>query len=144
MKKTIFVILLIFLAIVVAIYMNYKELLAKQSNAQKFNADFLFYNQEAVLGTSVTTVINKAFDNNEKCNIPKDENGEYKPDGKNSIKIYVHMLINDTTYPMEVLKKSGLENFTNYFGEVEFKCTDVKFHTTTGRIAEMTFTATQE
>lgn len=144
MKKTIFVILLVFLAIIACIYMNYKELLSKQTQAQKFNSEFLFYNQEAVLGTSVTTVINKAIDNNEKFQIPKDENGLYIADKENSIKIYVHMLINETTYPMEALKKSGLENFTNYFGEVEFKCTDVKYHESTGKVAEMTFTATQE
>ena len=95
MKKTIFVILLVFLAIIACIYMNYKELLSKQTQAQKFNSEFLFYNQEAVLGTSVTTVINKAIDNNEKFQIPRDENGLYIADKENSIKIYVHMLINE-------------------------------------------------
>lgn len=143
MKKTIFVILLIFLVTIVCIYMNYKELLVKQTGAEKFNSEFEFYNKDSILGTDITTIINKAIDNNEKYNIKKDEKDEYIPDDENSIKIYVHMLINETTYPMEDLKKLGLDSFTRYFGEVEFKCTNVKYHQKTGKIAEMTFAATQ-
>lgn len=142
MKKTIFVILLIFLTIVVCIYMNYRELLVSQLDAQKFNAEFEFYQKDSILGTDITTVINKAIDHNEKFKIPKDENGNYIADNQNSIKIYVYMIINETTYPMESLQKSGLDKFTRYFGEVEFKCSDVKYHQATGKIAEMTFAAT--
>ena len=143
MKKTIFVILSIFLVIIISIYMNYKEDLMVQNQAKKFNLEFEFYNKESVLGTDVTTVINRAIDNNEKYDIPKSENGEYIPDEENSIKIYVHMIINETTYPMEKLKNVGLAEFTKYFGEVEFKCTDVKYHEATGKIAEMTFASTE-
>ena len=123
--------------------MNYKELLSHQTQAQKFNAEFEFYNKEAILGTDITTVINKAIDHNEKNGVAKDENGLYLENEENSIKIYVHMLINETTYPMENLKKTGLNEFTRFFGEVEFQCTNVKYHKATGQIAEMTFAATQ-
>ena len=143
MKKTIFVIVLIFVTIIICIYMNYRELQGSQREAQKFNANFEFYNKPAILGTNITTIINKAIDNNETYNIPKDEKGLYLPDEKNSIKIYVHMLINGRTYPMEQLKSTGLDEFTRYFGEVEFKCANVKYHKSTGKIAEMTFEATQ-
>lgn len=112
--------------------------------AQKFNSEFEFYNKESVLGTDVTTLINKAIDNNEKLGIKKDENDMYIADSENSIKIYVHMILDDTTYPMEILKKTGLTEFTRYFGEVQFKCTNVKYHEKTGKIAEMTFAATKE
>lgn len=144
MKKTIFIILLIFLTIIVCIYMNYKDALVTQNQARKFNSEFELYNRESVLGTDITTLINKAIDNNEKFDIPKDENGKYIPDEQNSIKIYVYMLINETTYPMETLNTRGLQEFTKAFGEVEFKCTDVKYHKTSGKVAEMTFAATQE
>lgn len=144
MKKTICVVLLIFLTITVCIYMNYKEALLVQNQAKKFNAEFEFYNKESILGTDVTTLINKAIDNNEKYNIPKDKNNLYISDEKNSIKIYVYMIINETTYPMENLYDRGLAEFTQYFGEVEFKCTNVKYHELTGKIAEMTFAATEE
>ncbi len=143
MKKTIFIILSIVLVIIICIYMNYKELLSKQTDAQKFNQTFEFYNKEAIYGTDVTTVINKAIDNNQKFNIPKDEKGLYIADDKNSIKIYVYMLINETTYPMESFVNLGLDEFTRNFGEIKFECTDVKYHQTTGKIAEMTFAAKQ-
>lgn len=144
MKKTIFVLLLIFLVIIVCIYMNYKQALVVQNQAIKFNSEFEFYNKKSILGTDITTLINKAIDNNEKYNIPKDENDVYIADDENSIKIYVYMLINDTTYPMETLNTRGLQEFTRYFGEVEFECTAVKYHKATGKIAEMTFAAKQE
>lgn len=143
MKKTIFILLSIVLVIIICIYMNYRELLYKQTDAKKFNQTFEFYNQESIYGTDVTTVINKAIDNNEKFNISKDETGIYKPDDKNSIKIYVYMLINETTYPMESFINLGLSEFTRNFGEIKFECTDVKYHQSTGKIAEMTFAAKQ-
>lgn len=144
MKKTVFVILLIFLMIIVCIYMNYKDMLINENEAKKFNSEYEFYNKESILGTDITTLINKAIDNNEKYKIEKDQNGIYIADEKYSIKIYVYMIINKTTYPMEQLIATGLSDFTRYFGEVEFKCTDVKYHKSTGRIAEMTFAATEE
>lgn len=143
MKKTILIVLSIFLAIIVCIYMNYKQVLVEKSQAKKFNYDYEFYNRENILGTDITTLINKAIDNNEKYNIEKDENGLYISDGKFSVKIYIHMIINDKTYPMEDLTKAGLTDFTRYFGEVNFKCTETKYHKQSGRIAEMTFSATQ-
>ena len=139
MKKTILVILLVFLVIIMCIYMNYKQALKAQNEAQKFNSDFEFYNKEAILGTDITTIINRAIDNNEKYEIQKDESGYYIADDEYSIKIYIYMIINDTTYQMEDLKKTGLQDFTKYFGEVDFKCTDVKYHEQTGRISEMYF-----
>lgn len=142
MKKTIVVILSILLTIIICIYMNYKQFIIAQNTSNKFNSDYEFYNKEAILGTDITTLINKAIDNNEKYSISKDENGIYISDNKYSIKIYVYMIISDETYPMESIVKTGLTEFTKYFGEVNFKCTDVKYHQSTGRIAEMTFAST--
>ena len=145
MKKTILVILSIFLTIIICLYMNYKNMMILQTQAKKFNQEYEFYSkQETVLGTDITTLINKAIDNNEKYNIKKDKNGMYIADDKNSMKIYVYMLINETTYSMEQLVVTGLTDFTRYFGEVEFKCTDVKYHSSTGRISEMVFAATEK
>ena len=143
MKKTILVVLSIFLIMIVCIYVNYKETLITQNQAKRFNSEFEFYNKASVFGTDITTVINKAIDNNEKYDIEKNENGEYIPDEENSIKIYIHMIINETTYPMEKLKSTGLDDFTRYFGEVEFRCTEIKYHKATGKIAEMTFASTE-
>jgi len=140
MKKTVFVILLIFLAIIVAIFMNYRELTTNQNIATKFNKDFEFYNKASILGTDVTTVINRAINNNEKYSVPKDENDLYIANETDSIKIYVCFSTKDDEYyPMENLKKNGLKEFTRYFGEIEFRCTSIKYHQKTGTIAEMKF-----
>ena len=143
MKKSIIVILSIFLIIIISIYMNYRQVVSKELQSRKFNSDYEFFNKESILGTDVTTMINKAIDNNEKHNIQKDDDGVYIADDKYSVKINVYMIINDTTYPMEALVKTGLSDFTRYFGEVKFKCTDVKYHKSTGRVAEMTFASTE-
>lgn len=143
MKKTIIVILSIFLIIIISIYMNYRQIVSSKLQARKFNQEFEFFNKENILGTDVTTMINKAIDNNEKHNIKKDENGLYISDDEYSVKIYVYMMIDENTYPMEQLVKTGLSKFTRYFGEVHFKCTDVKYHESNGRIAEMTFASTE-
>ena len=143
MKKTIIVILSILLIMLISIYMNYRQVLSGKLQARKFNQDYEFFNKESILGTDVTTMINKAIDNNEKHNIKKDENGLYISDNDYAIKIYVYMIIDEKTYPMEELVKAGLDSFTRYFGEVHFKCTDVKYHKSTGRISEMTFASTE-
>ena len=143
MKKTIIVILSIFLIIIISIYMNYRQAVAAELQAKKFNSDYEFFNKESILGTDVTTMINKAIDNNEKHNIQKGQDGVYIADDKYSVKIYVYMIIDDTTYPMESLVQTGLSDFTRYFGEVKFKCTDVKYHKSTGRVSEMTFASTE-
>ena len=143
MKKTIIVILSILLIIIISIYMNYKQTLSIKLQAVKFNQDYEFFKKDSVLGTDVTTIINKAIDNNEKHKIKKDKNGVYIEDDEYSVKIYVYMLIDENTYPMEQLVKTGLSQFTKYFGEVHFKCTDVKYHESNGRIAEMTFASTE-
>ena len=57
----------------------------------------------------------------------------YNKDGLNGL---------DTTYKMERITNLGMESFIAYFGEVGFKCTDIKYHEKTGRVASMTFEAT--
>ena len=37
----------------------------------------------------------------------------------------------------------GIDSFIEYFGVVGFKCTDIQYHKTSGRIASMTFEATE-
>ena len=51
------------------------------------------------------------------------------------------MIINETTYRMERINSLGMNSFVAYFGQVSFKCTDVKYHEKTGRISSMTFEA---
>lgn len=143
MKRILFTICLISVIIIVILFMNYREFQKKQLETQKFNNIYEEYNQENLNGLDITTIINKAIDNNEKYEIAKDENGVYIADDQYSVKIYITMVLNEKTYTMERINAVGMEAFIQNFGIIEFDCTDIKYHEKTGRVAEMTFEATE-
>ena len=79
--------------------------------------------------------------NNEKYQIPKDDNGIYVLDDEYSIEIYVIMVKDEEPYRMERFSQNDISSFIRLFGEVGFKCVDKTYHDKTGRIATMTFEA---
>lgn len=139
MKKTLIIIFVIFIIIMSILFMNLRNVQKNNLEIQKFNSGYEFYNKEDLCGIDITTIINKAIDNNEKYEIEKDSSGLYIADNEYSVNIYVTMIINQKTYPMEKIKEIGIETFTEFFGEVKFKCTDIKYHEENGRISSMTF-----
>ena len=87
MKKTIlliFCIIIIILSVIYTKYINYKS---EKNEIKKFNLQYEAYLNKQILGTELTTVINKAVDNNERNKVQKDKNDVYIEDDKNSIKI---------------------------------------------------------
>ena len=46
---------------------------------------------------------------------------------------------NDSIYQMETFYKNGMQNFLNYYGNIKFKCTDIKYHKTTNKVKYMLF-----
>lgn len=143
MKKTLTIIFVIFAVIMSILFMNYRSVQRKNAVISAFNAGYEFYNRDNLKGVDITTVINKAVDNNEKYEIKKDASGEYISDSENSIKIYIKMIINEKTYSMERIKEIGLDTFTEFFGEIAFKCSEIKYHEKNGKISEMTFESIQ-
>ena len=143
MKKTVVLILVILCIIVGIIFIKFNNYKMKQDEINKFNSFYENYNKDGLNGLDITTVINKARSNNDKYEIPKNEEGLYILDDEYSIEIYVTMIINETTYRMERIEDLGMNSFVAYFGEVSFKCTDVQYHEKTGRVASMTFEATE-
>lgn len=139
MKKTLLIICILFLIIMLILFMNLKQVQKQNRELQKFNSEYEFYNREDLCGVDITTVINKAVDNNEKYEVKKDENDYYVPNEENSIKIYIKLINNEKTYEMERIKQIGLESFVEFFGEVDFKCTDIEYHEKSGKISKMTF-----
>lgn len=138
MKKTLSIICVIFLVIMLILFWNLKQVQAVGREVQKFNSDFEFYNRDGICGIDITTVINKAYDNNEKYGVKRDENNYYVPDNENSINIYIKLKNTGETYKMESIRQIGLESFVELFGEVEFKCDKIEYHKN-GKISEMTF-----
>ena len=143
MKKILAVLLILMIIIVIVVVFYYKDIQAKKQEIDNFNRVYLNYNKDNLNGLDITTIINRAISNNEKYAIAKDEEGLYVLDDEYSIEIYVTMIINETTYRMERIEDLGMNSFVAYFGEVSFKCTDVQYHEKRGRVASMTFVATE-
>ena len=143
MKKNVFTICLIFAIIIIVLFLKYQEVKKSQIETKKFNHTYEQYHTENLNGLDITTVINKAIDNNEKYEIEKDKDGIYISDDAYSIKIYITMIINGKTYSMEKINAVGMEAFVQNFGIIDFKCTDMQYHEKTGRVSQMTFEATE-
>ena len=143
MKKIFAVLLLILVVISVVIMIKFQNYKNEKEAIAKFNLEYEEYNKDNLNGLDITTVINKAVNNNEKYKITKDENGLYINDNNNSIQIYITMIINGKTYPMERINNLGIDSFIEYFGVISFKCTDIKYHEDSGKVSTMTFEATE-
>lgn len=135
--KKIAIFFFIIVIIVVAVsymYLNYK---ANYYEAKKENNQFESYYEQEFYGADVVTIINKAIDNNLTNQVQRDENGKYIENDTNSIKIDIYMLDNDTTYDMETLYAGGMEQFIQYYNQIKFKCTEMKYHKSNGKVKYM-------
>lgn len=139
-----FIVIMVFILVIIFIVsFNIKTVERQNNEVKKFNQEYEYFNKDTTTGIDITSLINKASSNNEKYGIPKDKEGLYIIDDEYSIVIYVKMIINDTTYRMERLSGERLNTFTELFGTINFKCTDISYHEKNGRIASMTFEATE-
>ena len=140
MRKNLLIIFVILIIILVIACMKYKDIQATKREVAKFNYDYEEYNKDNLNGLDITTLINRAISNNEKFGVEKNEENLYNLEDENCIEIYIKMIINNTTYRMERINNLGIDSFIEYFGEVSFKCIDIKYHKN-GRIKSMTFEA---
>ena len=137
--KKIFIFFVIVIVIVCGIsylYLNYK---AELNMTKKANLEFEKYLNEDVYGTDLATIINRAVDNNEKNKVSKNNKAIYLENGTNSISIEIKMIDNDTIYQMETIYNKGIQNFINYYGNIKFKCVEIKYHTSTSKAKYMLF-----
>lgn len=54
------------------------------------------------------------------------------------------MLDDDSVYKMEKFYNDGIKNFITYYGNIKFKCTDIKYHSATNQVKYMLFEQTTE
>ena len=128
MKKLIVIILClvgVVLSVFAVKYMNYKSEIAK---IKEENLEFETYLNKQILGTELTTFINKAVDNNERFNVLKDEQGFYIKNDINSIEIEIKITDNDTIYKMETLYNGGIVDFVQYYNSIYFECTKIEYN----------------
>ena len=138
MKKTliyIICIVLIILSVIGTKYLNFKE---QKSLIQKYNLEYEVYLNQDITGRELTTAINRAVNNNEKNSVQKDEKGFYIDDDNNSVKIEIKILDNDITYQMETLYNGGMENFIQYYGDINFNCSKIDYNSK-GKVSHIIF-----
>lgn len=143
MKKIVifFAIIIIIICAISYIYLNYK---ATINVTKKSNWEFEKYLNEEVNGTDLATIINRAVDNNEKNEIKKNNKSIYLDNETNSICIEIKMLDNDNIYQMETIYNNGIQNFITYYGNIKFKCIEIKYHKSTNKIKYMLFSQITE
>lgn len=105
---------------------------------KKFNSQFEDYIEEEINGVDLTTIVNKALENNNQYKIKKDSKGVFQNDGENSISIIIKPQENGNSYPMEAFEMVGIKDFTRNFGNAIFKSTKIEYHKN-GRISKIFF-----
>mgnify|MGYP000029062588 FL=1 len=138
MKKIIifFVIILIIVAGVSYIYLNYK---ATVNQAKTANVDYEAYKDKEIFGTDLATLINKVTDSNIKNEVEKDDKGLYIDNGEDSIRIDIKFTDDDTVHSMEEIYDSGTTTFMQYYNQIRFKCSNIEYHEKTGKVSYMYF-----
>ena len=142
MKKTVLLVVIILVVLTIIGIFHYQNEQRRIQEILKYNLLYEEYNKEGLNGLDITTIINKAINNNERNFVEKDEYGFYIDNKKDSVIIDVKMIIDGEIYPMEQINQLGIEAFTEYFAEVKFNCNEVKYHDETGKISYMLFEAT--
>ena len=138
MKKIIIVLLCVLIILISVFYINYINYNSKQNELKKDNLEYEKYSGRQVDGRELTTIINKAVDNNEKNSVSKDENGFYIKDDTNSINIDIKIIDNDITYKMETIYNGGMEAFVQYYNSIFFECQKIEYNSL-GKINYMLF-----
>ena len=110
-------------------------LIAQNASNDKTKNDFNIYAGKIIKGGEVTSIINKAINENEKNKIEKDENGYYIENENNSIKIFV--VIGEQEFKMEDIHNNDTLKFIKNFNTVTFKCNNVEYHNNTGKIKKI-------
>ena len=131
-----FLIVVIIVTGISYMYLNYK---ANYNEAQKQNKRFESYLGQEIYGSELTTIINKAVDNNENNEVEKDNKGNYINNENNSIQIDINIIDNEKTYKMVMLYQGGMDKFVIYYGEIKFKCTKLEYHSKTNKVKYMLF-----
>lgn len=144
MKKTGMIIIVILVVIVSIVAINIRAVEEEKKAIRQFNSEYEAYLGKQIYGTEVTTIINKAMENNKKYNIKQDENDMYIDDGKNCIKVELNMVTVEKTFQMEQLYKAGLTEFVKNFNVIEFECNSIEYHKETGKVSKIIFTELDE
>lgn len=140
MKKTIIIILILLLVATSIVYLYIYNANKTINYAKQKNSEYeKFYNQE-ILGTTLISIINKAINDNENNNVPKQNDTIYYENNKsNSIQINIKFIDSEKIIKMEEIAQKQTENFVKVFATATFKCTQIEYHEKTKCISNMYF-----
>lgn len=138
MKKIIifFAIVIIIVSIMGVRYYSYK---VEYNAIIKENAEYEEYKDKEIYGLDLITIINKTIDKNQKNGIEKNEQNIFIQNDTNSIEIEIYMKDNEKTYKMETIYNKGTEEFMQYYGNIQFKCSKIEYHQSTGKVKYLLF-----
>ncbi len=138
MKKTLIFILCLIIIVISLFYIKYQQYKNEQKEINKENLEYEMYLNKEILGTELTSIINRAVDSNERNSVLKNEEGFYVENDRNSILIDVKMLDEDKTYKMEMFYNNGITKFVELYELIHFECTKINYNKT-GRVSYMLF-----
>ena len=146
MKKIVISLITLFAIIMIVILMYISQNNREVAKVKEYNQFYENYMNKEIFGVDVTTIINKATNENEKNNVQKDDNGFFIENDTNSIKIELKLLGKDEvqTYQMETLQKVGLEGFIKNFNLTNFKCSNIEYHEKTNFVKKIIFEQIEE
>lgn len=137
--KKIFIIIIVSIMIVCIVAIKYYSYKTDYDMIIKENFEYEQYKDKEIYGIDLATAINKTVDKNIKNGIEKDEKGFFIQNNQNSIEIEIFIKDNETTYKMETFYNSGTDQFLVYYGNIKFKCSNIKYHEKTGRVSYLLF-----
>ena len=138
MKKTLIFILCLIIIVISLFYIKYEQYRNEQKEINKENLEYEMYLNKEILGTELTSIINRAVDSNERNSVLKNEEGFYIENDRNSILIDVKMLDEDKTYKMEMFYNNGITKFVELYELIHFECTKINYNKS-GRVSYMLF-----
>ena len=138
MKKYILLlcIVIIIVSIIGYIYSRYQ---IQQKDYMNHNKYYEKKKKKEITGNDLASIINKALDYNETQKIEKDDNGNYKNNGKTSIIVEVKFKDSDDIFKTERISKLGINLFIKNYSNIYFKCTKKEYHENTNYIKYMLF-----
>ena len=139
MKKWIFFIIAILLAILAIIVYKYNTYNSEIQKIKRLNKEFETFIDGEITGTSLITLINKSVDLNKKNNIGLDSKNHYIDNGRNSIIIEIKFLDSEDIFRMEQINSLGSGIFIKNYAAETFKCTKKEYHEKTNIIKYMLF-----
>lgn len=138
MKKYVilFIIVIIVVTSIAYLYLNY---VSGANNVKASNKEYTNLYNTTITGSTLASNINKIIDKNTKNNVQKDKNGYFLDNGTNSIIGEIKFKDSENTFKIEQIYNNDISKFINLYSNLNFKCTNIKYHSKTNLVSYMYF-----